>query len=139
VKIYHKLFSERLNLAMSKSGITQTHIVNKLGVEFSTVGRWVGGETIPKGDNLTKLAEMLDVPVNQLTGTDAPRAEPVPARTDQSYLDAAEILKALGKKGPVSRAAVLYLLTLNERHADRLRELGAGPIAQVLAKVNKAL
>jgi transcriptional regulator with XRE-family HTH domain len=53
--------------------LTETHnkaaIARKLGVDTATVYRWVRGESMPPGDKLLALAELLGVDPSQIALT----------------------------------------------------------------------
>ncbi len=71
-----KDFTDRLYRAWKESGISKGEIAGSLGVAPWSVSRWFSG-TIPKGENLTRLAEFLSVEANWLvhgeTSTDTVR------------------------------------------------------------------
>jgi len=51
-------FSENLNLAWKKSGLSKGDIAERLGVERSTVSRWFAG-TVPSQAYLSRLANLI--------------------------------------------------------------------------------
>lgn len=46
--------------------MTQTDLAQKLGVSMKTVQSWEGGRSQPRLRHIPKLAEVLDVPTDQL-------------------------------------------------------------------------
>ena len=56
-------------------------LAEKLGVSEGAISNWLQGANGPKGENLRKLAEILDVEISWLTGDDIPNAPKMP--TDQ--------------------------------------------------------
>ena len=61
-------FATRLKKIMFLKGIRQTEIADRIGVNKGNVSRWMKGENIPYGENLTKLAATLGVSVDYLLG-----------------------------------------------------------------------
>lgn len=139
MKNYKNMFQNRLLALMEALGKTPSQLIEDLDLEDSTVSRWVNGKTIARGDKLERLSAYLGVSAEDLLGTANPPPLPKPSKVDPSFLDASKILEVLGRKGPISRAAVLYLLTHEDRYAQRLRDLGAGPSVQALARLHKVL
>ena len=63
-------FATRLKKIMFMKGIRQIDIANRTGVNKGNVSRWMSGENIPYGENLTRLAVALGVTVDELMGRD---------------------------------------------------------------------
>lgn len=61
---------ERLRAARKEKGLTQTELAERLGISFVGVSQWESGKRNPKKETLVRLADVLDVPVSYLTGTD---------------------------------------------------------------------
>ena len=59
-------FSDRLKTALEKSGITQTQLADRLGITEVSVSRYVNGTRIPKALIVTKIAKVLNVPLEYL-------------------------------------------------------------------------
>jgi transcriptional regulator with XRE-family HTH domain len=51
---------------MEEKGITAYRMAVDLGFPQSTVSEWLAGAYIPKADKLLKIAEYLEVPVEEL-------------------------------------------------------------------------
>lgn len=62
-----KIFADNLNKYMREKGITQTDIVEKLGVTSSTASDWCNGNKYPRVDKMQKLAELFDIYMSDLT------------------------------------------------------------------------
>jgi transcriptional regulator with XRE-family HTH domain len=50
---------------LEQKGMTQEDLANKLGVNQSTVARWVTGENKPKGSNLVAVADLCGLTVEE--------------------------------------------------------------------------
>lgn len=61
-------FATRLKRIMFLKGVRQIDVANRTGVNKGNVSRWMKGENIPYGENLTKLAIALGVTVDELMG-----------------------------------------------------------------------
>lgn len=61
-------FATRLKKIMFLKGIKQIALAEKIGVNKGNVSRWMNGENVPYGENLTKLAAALGVSVDYLLG-----------------------------------------------------------------------
>ena len=57
---------KRFRLIREKIGITQTHLGEKLGIQFQHVSKYERGETVPTWENLIKLNNLYDVNINWL-------------------------------------------------------------------------
>lgn len=51
---------------MSRKGLTQTQLAEKMGIKPSSVNQWLTGRTKPGRENLTKLSQALDVSISDL-------------------------------------------------------------------------
>ena len=67
-----KKFAERFNEALAAKNIKQIDIVNKTGIAQGTISNYAQGKYEPKGLNLGKIADALDVNEAWLKGFDAP-------------------------------------------------------------------
>lgn len=133
--IYRKYFGRRLSHLIEKTGITQARIVEALGVEPSTVYRWVKGTSLPDDAKAKDLADLFGVSLEDLTGT-GPASAGKGARQSPSLgiAEVARLLTALSLASAPRRALILALLFRDESYLDALpRELA--PAARALAKV----
>lgn len=78
--IYKKYFGNRLSHLIKTTGITQPMIVEALGVEPSTVYRWVEGKSLPDEEKTKALAKLFNITVEELAGVGAANK----ARRDKS-------------------------------------------------------
>jgi len=119
-------FSFRLKELLKKQGITQVDLAQHLSVSQAAVSGWFNG-SVPRGDKLMRLAEVLDVtPAELLTGEDSD------TRVGRMVSDANEYAQALGqtdrerqllKKMHLEQSAnqkVRLLLQETERERDDL-------------------
>ena len=63
---------ERKRLA---AGLTQTALADKVGVTPGTVSRWESGSSIPSPEMYPKLAEVLNIPAEEVVRLFAPLPE----------------------------------------------------------------
>jgi transcriptional regulator with XRE-family HTH domain len=56
----------KIKVARVKKGWSQTALADRLHVSQATVALWESGNTFPKPNNLVELAELLDIPVDEL-------------------------------------------------------------------------
>lgn len=68
-------FGETIVLLRKEKGMTQKDLADKLGVTDKVVSRWETGKNYPDIETLKKLAEVLDVSVNELLQGDIKLAE----------------------------------------------------------------
>lgn len=62
------MIGEQIKTARKAKGVSQEELAVRLGVVRQTVSKWENGMSVPDADVLIKIAELLDVPVNQLLG-----------------------------------------------------------------------
>ena len=75
-------FNETLIKRRKEVGMTQDDLAEKLGVSRQSVSKWENGECMPDSEKLIKLAEVLEISLDELTG----RAERKPAPASQAAL-----------------------------------------------------
>jgi len=61
-------FAERLRAARSSRGLTQVRLAELLGISPRVYNRWERGAATPKLDTIVRLAEILDVSLDELVG-----------------------------------------------------------------------
>lgn len=61
-----KGFSERLNRAIGKSGLSICRIADKLNTSRRTIYCWLDGDALPNSFSLVKLCNILDVSADYL-------------------------------------------------------------------------
>ena len=63
------MFSENLKTLRRQKGFTQEELAARLNVVRQTVSKWEKGLSVPDAELLTRLAEVLEVPVSTLLGS----------------------------------------------------------------------
>ncbi len=73
----------RIKKLRQKIGINSSELARRVGVSPASSGKWESGQSVPVGDNLSKLAFVLATSIDYLTGkTDDPT--PVPGNLSQA-------------------------------------------------------
>lgn len=67
-------FKDNLNYFMRLKGLTQSDIVEHLGVSSATASDWVNGVKYPRVDAMQALAELLEVSMPDLMKDDSPES-----------------------------------------------------------------
>ena len=65
-----KFFSDNLKMLRKSKGFTQEELAIKVNVVRQTVSKWEKGLSVPDAVTLQKIAEVLDVSVNELLGAE---------------------------------------------------------------------
>lgn len=71
-----KTFGDNLRDHLSSHGITQKWVAEQLNTTTATVSRYVSGDRVPSVENLVDLAQVLNVSVDYLLGTNPPVVKP---------------------------------------------------------------
>lgn len=69
------MLNENLKILRKRKGFTQEQLAQALNVIRQTVSKWENGLSVPDASMLIKLAETLDVSVNDLIGSTIETAE----------------------------------------------------------------
>ena len=69
-------FSERLKALRSARKLTQTRLAELIGVNPRAYNRWERGTFVPQLDTLIKIADILNVTLDELTGRSTAVQEP---------------------------------------------------------------
>lgn len=64
------MLSKNLKIFRKRKGLTQENVAEALNVVRQTISKWEKGISVPDADMLIRLAEILDVSVNELIGSD---------------------------------------------------------------------
>ena len=62
------MFQENLKELRKKKGYSQQELAIRLNVVRQTISKWEKGLSVPDADTLIKMAEVFEVPVNELLG-----------------------------------------------------------------------
>ena len=71
------MFSENLKTARTQKGMSQEILAQRLNVVRQTVSKWEQGLSVPDAEMLTKISEILEVPVADLLGAKINQADQV--------------------------------------------------------------
>lgn len=93
------MFSENLKTLRKQKGFTQEELAARLNVVRQTVSKWEKGLSVPDADLLTRLSEILEVPVSTLLGSAIPDDE----EPDEIAAQLARINEQLAVKNRRSR------------------------------------
>ena len=56
-----ELFVDRMKLCMALKGVNQKDLADMSSIPYQTISSWARGVTIPRIDNIERLAQALDV------------------------------------------------------------------------------
>ncbi len=83
----HQLFTARLRRALKRAGITQALLAKRLGIDRSAVCNWLGGRSIPKGEYLLQMPDILNVDGHWLLTGRGPIGQRASMNGQQTALD----------------------------------------------------
>ena len=66
------MFGDNLKKVRKEKGISQEALAEKINVVRQTISKWENGLSIPDGDMLIKLSQVLEVSVETLLGSEVP-------------------------------------------------------------------
>lgn len=66
------MFGDNLKKVRKEKGLSQEALAEKINVVRQTISKWEKGLSIPDGDMLIKLSQVLEVPVEALLGSKGP-------------------------------------------------------------------
>lgn len=78
--------TERLVAAFNQSGLSQTELCSKTGINKGALSSYLSGRYFPKQQSVEKLASALKVSVYYLMGLDDPSASDID-KTDSLFID----------------------------------------------------
>ena len=73
-------FSDNLRLALQRKNMTGKQLADNLNVRASTVSMWLTGKNVPRLNTVDRIAEILDVDINELLGL---ASVPIPTKSEQ--------------------------------------------------------
>lgn len=95
-------FNERLEIALSESGMRAVDLANSLGISQSTISQYRSGYSTPKKDRMLEIANILNVNPSWLLGFNAPK------RIDDEIIEDSIILKTAKKHFDDERSANIF-------------------------------
>lgn len=111
------MFGENLKTIRKTKGYTQEELAIKIHVVRQTISKWEKGLSVPDADTLSKLADVLEINVSELLGSE------INEETDKN-----EIAKQLAK---ISE----QLAVKNRRHKRIWKVIGAILLAVIVANM----
>lgn len=111
------MFGENLKTIRKTKGYTQEELAIKIHVVRQTISKWEKGLSVPDADALSKLADVLEINVSELLGSE------IKEETDKN-----EIAKQLAK---ISE----QLAVKNRRHKRIWKVIGAILLAVIVANM----
>ena len=111
------MFNENLKIIRKAKGYTQEELAIKIHVVRQTISKWEKGLSVPDADMLSKLADVLEINVSELLGSE------IKEETDKN-----EIAKQLAK---ISE----QLAVKNRRHKRIWKVIGAILLAVIVANM----
>lgn len=64
------MIGERIKSIRLRQGVTQSVLAEHIGVSKRTLCRWEGGECVPDAESVSKIAQYLEVDINELVSED---------------------------------------------------------------------
>lgn len=109
-----QIFVANLRALMERRGVTQSDIVEELGVSSSTVSDWCNGRLLPRAGKIQRIADLLGVGINALMTSDGLKDV-----DDQDRLEALHQNPRLGllfdKSAKMSSDDVEFMLQMADR------------------------
>lgn len=105
------MFATRLKIALDKREMKPAVLAYRLGVDRSTISNYLKGKYTAKIDVIRKIAKILDVSPDWLSGLDVPVEENT-TPTDELVLNDGEkaLVKLFRSASPYQREIILQLL-----------------------------
>jgi len=114
-------FAKRLQETRSARGLTQTRLAGMLGVSPRVYNRWERGAAIPRLDTLVKIAEILEVSLDELVGRKEPDLDTLRIRNPELH----DLYKEIDRLSDEDQQALVVVLdSLVKR--SQMRRMMAG-------------
>lgn len=108
----HKMLSKNLKIFRKRKGLTQENVAEALNVVRQTISKWEKGISVPDADMLIKLAEILDVSVSELIGSDVADEK----NEDMITVELARVVEQLASRNrrskKVLKCVLIFLIIL---------------------------
>lgn len=109
--------SNRFYLARIKTGLSQTEVAARLGLNKTAVSKWEGNKTIPEPTVLIKLAHLYDVSVDYLLDISSESQ-----LFDDARVERPEVLELFNRLNVVDQGRVLgYMYSILEGYESTYR------------------
>ena len=116
-----KEFAKRLRETRSARGLTQTRLAEILEVSPRVYNRWERGAAVPRLDTLVKIAEILEVSLDELVGRKEPDLDTLRIRNPELH----SLYKEIDRLSDEDQQALVVLLdSLVKR--SQMRKMMAG-------------
>ena len=102
----HKMLSKNLKIFRKRKGLTQENVAEALNVVRQTISKWEKGISVPDADMLIRLAEVLDVSVSELIGSDVADEK----NEDMIAVELARVAEQLASRNHRSKKILKYVL-----------------------------
>ena len=103
----HKMLSKNLKIFRKRKGLTQENVAEALNVVRQTISKWEKGISVPDADMLIKLAEILDVSVSELIGSDVADEK----NEDMIAVELARVVEQLANRN--HRSKIIFKMRFN--------------------------
>mgnify|MGYP003425472208 len=108
----HKMLSKSLKIFRKRKGLTQENVAETLNVVRQTISKWEKGISVPDADMLIKLAEILDVSVIELIGSDVTDEK----NEDMIAVELARVVEQLASRNrrskKILKSVLIFLIIL---------------------------
>ena len=102
----HNMLSKNLKIFRKRKDLTQENVAEALNVVRQTVSKWEKGISVPDADMLIRLAEVLDVSVSELIGSDVADEK----NEDMIAVELARVVDQLASRNYRSKKIIKYVL-----------------------------
>ena len=103
-------FAERLKELRKQAHLTQVELAKRLGIGQSSYADWERGKKKPTQENLIKIAQFFDVPLDYLVGN---------TESKEAELDNIELLFRMNSKGLTNQEKEIFKKELIEFMEER--------------------
>ena len=102
------MLSNNLKIFRKWKGLTQENVAEALNVVRQTISKWEKGISVPDADMLIRLAEVLDVSVSELIGSDVADEK----NEDMIAVELARVVEQLASRNRRSKKVLIFLIIL---------------------------
>lgn len=118
------IFHTTLKTLREKHNLSQYKLADMLGVSQSTVGMWESGKNKPEYANLVKLADIFNVSIGELAGSEEDKKIPLTEKQGDKILkDTLDKLGFLDENGVITEEVGKMISEFILNNSDMLRKL----------------